>query len=102
MKLATLFCAAASANVAQFEAADLVARLSETSSKLVDYAVQADEYPERPCIKAFLTAIQTCVDVQMNHPFCKEDDPNFNGLMCAIVINKCLAEEMADITNCMN
>merc|ERR1719197_1331646 len=50
----------------------------------------------------FLSAIYECTKIQANHPLCVETDPSFNPIMCAVLINKCLAEELEGILDCRN
>ena len=54
----------------------------------------------KECIKEFLTDVFQCIPVQENHPFCDETNSNYNPIACAIVLNKCLMEEMEGILNC--
>jgi len=71
-----------------------------------------EEYPvltpevrdsDEPCgkqiFKHFIGAIYECTKIQAEHPFCVEGDPNWNPVMCAVVLNKCLAEELGGILN---
>ena len=54
------------------------------------------------CFIYFINAMYECTKVQAEHPFCVEDGPNFNPIMCAIKINQCCVEELAGIGSCMD
>ena len=54
------------------------------------------------CFIYFINAMYECTKIQAEHPFCVEDGPNFNPIMCAIKINQCCVEELAGIGSCMD
>merc|ERR1712131_449269 len=56
----------------------------------------------RSCLKYFLNAMYECTKVQENHPFCKEDHPNYNPFMCAIKLSFCIVEEIQGISSCID
>lgn len=60
-----------------------------------------DEEIFKKCVGYFLNAMYECTKVQENHPFCKEDGPNFNPVMCAIKLNICIFEEIQGISSCI-
>merc|ERR1712227_766920 len=54
--------------------------------------------PPDGCVKEFLERCIYCVEnVQLESPFCLEDNPNFNGIMCAIQLNICLVNQLDGI-----
>jgi len=55
--------------------------------------------PPEGCIKSFLERCLECVPIQEDHPFCKEDNPNFNGFMCALKLNQCLINSLTGIAD---
>merc|ERR1712235_63808 len=61
-----------------------------------------DEEIFKKCVGYFLNAMYECTKVQENHPFCKEDGPNFNPVMCAIKLNICIVEEIQGISSCID
>ena len=55
----------------------------------------------KACVQYFLNAMYECTKIQENHPFCAEDNPNFNPIMCAIRLNICIVEEIQGISSCI-
>ena len=98
MKLAGLFLSFAFANTSElFISTKQVGEYMDTIAKMADEG----ERPERPCIREFLEGCFYCAEnIQQGSPFCDESNPNFNGVMCAIQLNKCLIEQLDGILQC--
>merc|ERR1712212_925237 len=52
---------------------------------------------EDGCVIEFYKRCLACVPVQQDHPFCKEDHPNYNPIACAIKLNICLIESLTGL-----
>ena len=55
--------------------------------------------PPEGCIKSFIERVYECIPIQEDHPFCNEDNPNFNGFMCALKLNQCLINSLTGIAD---
>ena len=53
--------------------------------------------PPEGCIKSFFERCFACIPVQEDHPFCREDHPNWNPIACAIKLNQCLIESLTGL-----
>merc|ERR1719219_2385357 len=51
----------------------------------------------KECFRHFAESVANCGPTAEKHPFCDEDNPNYNAIACAMVLNKCLLEELDDI-----
>ena len=49
----------------------------------------------------FFQALKACGEIANNHPFCVEEDPNFNAIVCAVMLNKCILDETEGMWECM-
>ena len=59
--------------------------------------------PPEGCIKSFLERCVECIPIAEDHPFCQEDNPNFNGFACALKLNQCLINSLSGIADdCCN
>ena len=54
------------------------------------------------CFTYFINAMYECTKIQAEHPFCVEDSPSYNPIMCAVKINQCCVEELAGIGECVS
>ena len=92
MKLFGLFLGMAHANMFEM-----------ITDKMNKVSAMAEDEIEFPCLRQFYEGCFKCAnDVQGGHPFCQEENPNFNAVGCAIVINKCLNEKLTGILDCPN
>ena len=95
MKLTGLFLGMVAANTTE-----LFTGTKQVMSKMAKMVNDGEDI-EHPCIRMFLEGCMHCVEnIQLGHPFCIESDPNYNPIMCAVVLNKCLIEEMDGILDC--
>ena len=53
--------------------------------------------PHEGCVLAFLERIYQCSPIANDHPFCNEENPNYNAIGCAIKLNQCLIENLTGI-----
>ena len=49
----------------------------------------------------FLGCIDCVENIGLGHPFCQEENPNYDPVRCFVVLNKCLIEEATGIQTCM-
>merc|ERR1711962_1121513 len=65
------------------------------------YQPQTETKDFQDCFVYFINAMYECTKIQAEHPFCVEDNPNYNPIMCAVKINQCCIEELSGIGSCM-
>merc|ERR1712241_798046 len=112
MKLSALFSGYAAASscfdrTSEFDQARCLAKeISGLSSQTVE-SFEIDwppaGAPPIECLEYFFQGCFYCAEnIQGGHPFCLEDNPNYNPIMCTIIINKCLMEQLEGVMPCLN
>ena len=72
--------------------------MKDLSATLDAFKVPEINGPPEGCVKEFLERCFYCAEnIQVGSPFCQEDNPNFNGVMCAIQLNICLINQLDGI-----
>ena len=95
MKIVQLFAGFAAAS-----SLDTLVKGSADLTQMIEQVSQMDDV-SRPCIRMFLEGCAYCVEnIQIGSPFCDESDPNFNGFVCAIQLNKCLYTQLDGLLDC--